>query len=156
MTTTHDEALFTRFYRWVGNLDHPFYEEERQRHVWYEASAIGFQAMLVGVLAISAGTVWIGGQEAIKYTVGFLAVTLLNVAVFQRYVHTHRAVLHPSAADVTRPRTLIPIALATIYFAGVANALDWGWIAVAGFAATLTAVIVVTVIFSHPRDIDEG
>ena len=53
-------SLCDRAAKVVGDLDHPFYEEERQRDVWNEASAVGFQTVLWGAMASACGMVWIG------------------------------------------------------------------------------------------------
>ena len=145
MTTDSPAEQQQRLLRWIGNLDHPFYDEERQRHIWYEASAIAFQGMLLGVLAVAVATVWIGGQEAIIYTVGFLAVALVNLALFNRHVATQHAVLIPSRSDITRVRTLAPMGLGVAYFAGVAHALSWGWWPVVGFVLVLAGFIAATI-----------
>ncbi len=44
--------------RWIGDLDHPFYQDERRRFIWYEASAIGFQLMLSSQFLIGGIASW--------------------------------------------------------------------------------------------------
>ena len=39
-----NESRFLRWARVVADFGSPFYREERQRDVWNEASALGFQA----------------------------------------------------------------------------------------------------------------
>lgn len=49
----------------VGDLDSPFYTEERDRDVWNEASAVGFQVFLWGVPLVAAASLWIAGAAAL-------------------------------------------------------------------------------------------
>ncbi|WP_133116386.1 hypothetical protein [Amycolatopsis antarctica] len=58
----------------AGDLDNPFYREERQRDVWNEAAAIGYQVILFLGLAAAAGMLWIGGEPSMPYAVTLLAV----------------------------------------------------------------------------------
>jgi hypothetical protein len=58
----------------IGDLGHPFYDEERQRDVWNEASAVGLQLMLWLSLAAATAMVWLGGALALPYAVPVLVV----------------------------------------------------------------------------------
>jgi hypothetical protein len=58
----------------VGDLGHPFYDEERQRDVWNEASAVGLQLVLWLALAAATAMVWLGGAAALPYAVTVLVV----------------------------------------------------------------------------------
>jgi hypothetical protein len=73
--TASDDA-FTRATHLVADFDSPFYDEERQRDVWNEASAIGFQTMTWGALALAGAMAWIGGGPQIGWAAGLLAVNL--------------------------------------------------------------------------------
>lgn len=57
----------------VGDLDSPFYVEERDRDVWNEASAVGFQVLLWGAPLVAAAALWISGADALP-AVGLLIV----------------------------------------------------------------------------------
>ncbi len=126
--------------RWVGNLDHPHYADERQRHVWYEASAVAFQSLMTSILAVAAAAVWIGGTTALPYTVAFLGCLFLNVGLFQWYVTHHGTGYAAQGADFRSLRVLISLGLAVAYFAGVARAIEIGILPVVGFAASFLAV----------------
>ena len=56
-----------RALRWIGDLDHPFYDDERQRFIWYEASTIAFQLSLFANVAVLGVMVWIGGSDSLPY-----------------------------------------------------------------------------------------
>lgn len=56
---------FVRVASIVGDFDSPFYDEERDRDVWNEASAIGFQILLWGVPLVAAASLWIVGSAAL-------------------------------------------------------------------------------------------
>jgi len=67
----------TRFMRWaavVADLGSPFYLEERQRDVWNEASAVGFQSMVWLSFAGATASLWIGGRTALPYAVVMAAI----------------------------------------------------------------------------------
>jgi hypothetical protein len=67
----------SRFVRWaavVGDLGSPFFEEERQRDVWNEASQVGFQVMLWLNMLGAAAALWIGGEAAFPYALAMLLV----------------------------------------------------------------------------------
>lgn len=51
----------------IGDLNSPFYREERHRDVWNEASAVGFQLVLFLGLGAAAGMVWFGGAAGLPY-----------------------------------------------------------------------------------------
>jgi hypothetical protein len=51
----------------VGDFSNPFYAEERQRDVWNEASAFGFQLVIWLTLAVGTATVWLVGAAAVPY-----------------------------------------------------------------------------------------
>jgi carbon starvation protein CstA len=59
----------------VGDFGNPFYAEERQRDVWNEASAFGFQLVIWVALAVGTATVWLVGAPAVPY-VGAVMVLL--------------------------------------------------------------------------------
>lgn len=67
-------AALLRAARVVGDFGNPFYDEERQRDVWNEASALGLQLVLWLTLSGCAVAVWTDGRQAVPYVVGALAV----------------------------------------------------------------------------------
>ena len=48
-----------RALRWIGDLDHPFYDDERQRFIWYEASTVGFQLFSFVNFFLVGAMLWI-------------------------------------------------------------------------------------------------
>ena len=92
MTAMHPEPepgsdAFERFATAVGDLDSPFYDEERDRDVWNEASAVGFQLMLWGLPLVSAVCLWVGGAAALPYAAAMLvpwAVAAATTLIFAR------------------------------------------------------------------------
>jgi len=76
------EGWFVRTAGRIGDLGSPFYDEERQRDVWNEASAVGFQLVLWLLPAAATLSVWVGGATAIPYAlVMFLASGLASWVV---------------------------------------------------------------------------
>lgn len=105
--------------RWIGDLDHPFYSDERQRFVWYEASAVGFQ-MLLMVQLIGAGlTLLILGVDALLYVALGVVPTVITAFVVLGYAHRRGAVYEPSSSDLRRSRGLFGFGVALIWGAGV-------------------------------------
>ena len=72
----------------VGDFSNPFYDEERQRDVWNEASAFGLQLLLWTSMLAATGTVWAVGAPAVPYVCGAVAlvglVCGLTIAYAQR------------------------------------------------------------------------
>ena len=81
MSTPTTPSAFMRFASAVADLGDPFYTEERQRDVWNEASAFGFQLLLWSGLALSALMLWFGGRDALPYAYGLLGITGLASAL---------------------------------------------------------------------------
>ncbi|PWJ56426.1 hypothetical protein SAMN06264364_101404 [Quadrisphaera granulorum] len=66
------DGWFVRAAARIGDLESPFYEEEHQRDVWNEASAIGLQALTWLLPAAAAVSIWVGGAAAFPYTLVML------------------------------------------------------------------------------------
>ncbi len=65
--TGHQDGWFVRTAGRIGDLGSPFYAEERQRDVWNEASAVGFQLLLWLLPLAAVVSVWVGGSPAVPY-----------------------------------------------------------------------------------------
>ena len=117
MTNRPGHDTFTRAARAIGDLDSPFYDEERQRDVWNEASAVGLQAMIWGTLGLTCAMAWLGGGTAAPWAVALLAVvgvaSLLTVGYARR-----QQVTGLESVRMRRPRVL---AFALLYAAAVAG-----------------------------------
>ncbi len=81
MSTSTKRTPFMRFASAVADFGDPFYAEERQRDVWNEASAFGFQFLLWGGLALSAAMLWIGGSASLPYVEALLIMVGLGSAM---------------------------------------------------------------------------
>lgn len=85
-TTTDDPTAFDRVTTVVGHLDHPLYDDEHQRDVWNEASAVGYQAFSWSLLGFLAIAPWVGGPAAMPYVltvavmVGVVGVVVMAYA----------------------------------------------------------------------------
>ena len=70
-------ATIVRLAHVVGDFGNPFYAEERQRDVWNEASAFGFQLVIWCALLLGTATVWVVGAPSVPYvsaTLGLVGV----------------------------------------------------------------------------------
>ena len=66
MSSTRSDPI-VRLAHVVGDFGNPFYAEERQRDVWNEASAFGFQLVLWTTLTLGTATVWVVGAPSVPY-----------------------------------------------------------------------------------------
>lgn len=68
------DTLFIRAMHAIGDFESPFYSEERDRDVWNEASAAGFQLMLWAGLIAALALPWIAGSAGTWFAMGILVV----------------------------------------------------------------------------------
>ena len=116
-------SVFDRATKVVADLDSPFYAEERQRDVWNEASAVGFQTMLWGALVLSCAMVWAGGAPLVPWALALLV--LLTVASLATTTHANRrGVSGLEDSRVLRPRTVLVMALLLATAAGIVVRAD--------------------------------
>jgi hypothetical protein len=102
----------------VGDLGSPFYEEERQRDVWNEASAVGLQLVLWLSLAAATAMVWIGGAPALPYATAVLGV--VSVAGGMTVLYAQRlGITLDDHRGLLRLRLLPYVALLLAFFVGV-------------------------------------
>lgn len=86
MSTDPDRSdLFDRVATRIGDLDHPFYTEERDRDVWNEASAVGLQTLLGGLLLAGAVISWIGGSAGRPYALGAIVLAGIGGGITSAY-----------------------------------------------------------------------
>jgi hypothetical protein len=137
MTVTGDgKDLFGRAARVVGDLDHPFYAEERQREVWNEASAVGMQTMLSGSVVLACAMTWLGGGELLPWAVALLG--LVGAASWFMVAYANRqGVSGFENVRVARPRTFVFLAL---YVATIVGAFVRGGVSLDGSTAAGVAV----------------
>lgn len=102
----------------IADLNSPFYAEERQRDVWNEASAVGFQAMLWCMLGLVCAMVWIGGQALFGWALTLLLLT--GLSSWLAVLHANRlGVTGWEGARLRRPRMLVVTALIVATGVGV-------------------------------------
>ena len=99
----------------VGDLDHPFYAEERQRDVWNEASAVGLQLALLLGLAAATAMLWLGGGEALPYAATLLAVLSATAGVTLAYARRLGVRVEPDVEGLLRLR-LVPYGVLLVLF----------------------------------------
>lgn len=142
------DSWFLRAAAAVGDLGNPFYAEERQRDVWDEASAVGFQLVLWLGLAAATGMVWAGGAQGLPYALTVFAVVGLASLVAVRYAQD-LGVRVDDAARLLRLRLVPYVALLLLFLVGVLRAAPAGGFgrglalgAVGGTAAAVVALVV--------------
>lgn len=117
------EGWFVRAAARVGDLGSPFYDEEHQRDVWNEASAIGFQLVLWLLPALAVVSVWVGGAPAVPYALVMFLVPGLASWVVLGYAKAH-GVLGADVRGVKplRGRVVAWLVLGVAFCAGVVRA----------------------------------
>ncbi|MGQ7295522.1 DUF2029 domain-containing protein [Quadrisphaera sp. KR29] len=114
------DGWFVRAAARVGDLGSPFYEEEHQRDVWNEASAVGFQ-LLVWLLPVAAVvSVWVGGAAAVPYALVVLLVP--GVASWVVLAYAQARGVNPLTAQGVRAlrwRAVVMVGLLVAFCAGV-------------------------------------
>ena len=123
MANTNDEkGSVDKALRWVGDLDHPFYSDERNRYVWYEASAIAFQLLFLSSYFVAGLVLWIGGSAALPYTLAMFAPTMVTAVVFQTYLKRNSAEYWPGKNDLFRRRGQLAIVAGVFLLTGLIRA----------------------------------
>ena len=102
--------------RVVGDLDDEFYADERQRDVWNEAAAIGFQLWLWSALVVAAILPWVAGTVGAWTAVGLLVAAAVISLVTQWYSRAHDVDLHVVTRQWFQPRTVL---FTVVYLAAV-------------------------------------
>jgi hypothetical protein len=150
------ESRFTRAAAWVGDLGSPFYDEEHQRDVWNEASAIGFQLVLFLLPVAAVASVWVAGAPAVPYALLMLLVPGAASWVVLLYARA-RGVDAASAEGVKalRWRTAAWVGLCVLFCAGVVRAQGSGGFsggaAWGGVVGAVLGVVVVAVVQRRKR-----
>lgn len=151
--TTAQSSPFVRAARFVGDFGNPFYEEERHRDVWNEASAFGFQLALVTALLFSSVCIWLVGRPALLYVQ--IGLGLIGAISWATILYAQRLgvdVLQPQRLNRTR---MVPVAaLFVVLVAGLVRAASstssWSWSTAAG-AATGAAVAAGAITLARQR-----
>ena len=111
----------------IGDLGSPFYREERQRDVWNEASAVGFQVLLWLLPLAAVASVWIGGAGAVPYALIMFVAPGLTSWVVLLFARAHGVELDTaSGVNVLRWRLALYLGLLCAFCAGVLHAVPDG------------------------------
>lgn len=111
-------SRFMRAARSVGDLNNSFFAEERQRDVWNEASAVGFQMMLwLGLIAADL-MIWIGGRDGLPYALATFAVPGIASVVTLSYAQ-RLGVDAARQSRVRRPSTIAYVVLLASFVIGI-------------------------------------
>lgn len=104
--------------RWIGDLDHPHYEDERNRFVWYEASAIGLQLIIMLQILVVGVVLLILGRDALPLLLIGLAPVLVGAIIVEAYARAKHAPYFIRATHMRRSRGIAAMIIAAIYIAG--------------------------------------
>jgi hypothetical protein len=96
-------STFTAAMQYIGDLDDEFYEDERQRDVWNEASAIGFQLFVWTLLIAGSVLPWVAGVTGSWITLGVLAVFFTVSSMVLMYAKARGLDMYTSQS-LARPR----------------------------------------------------
>lgn len=138
------EGWFVRTAGRIGDLGSPFYDEEHQRDVWNEASAVGFQLLLWLLPVAAVVSVWVGGATAVPYA--FVMFLASGLAAWVVMAFAWARGLTAEGVPLLRWRMLAYLVLLGAFCAGVVRVApadsfgrgaSWGMLvgAVAGIAA---------------------
>ncbi len=152
------DGWFVRAAGAIGDLGNPFYREERQRDVWNEASAVGFQLMLWLGMVAAAAMVWIGGAVALPYAVTLYAVIGIPAVVTLTY-STALGVSGAEGVRTLRARVVVYALLLAAFVVGAVRAVPPGQGGFVGgmaqgavVGAVIAAVLVVVAVLGARRN----
>ncbi|WP_415394747.1 hypothetical protein ACMTN4_23390 [Rhodococcus globerulus] len=103
--------------RFVGDLDDDFYKDERQRDVWNEASAVGFQLAYWIALIAAAILPWVAGRTGAWISFGLIIGWFVCSMVVLRYAQAHDVDVYASMR--VRARVLVAGSVYVIALIGV-------------------------------------
>lgn len=146
MTRRDDHVV--RAARAIGDLDSPFYDEERQRDVWNEASAVGFQFILITSLLTSTVTIWVVGRPALPYVQS--ALLLVGLASILAIVYAQRLGVAVASTRWSSWARIIPVAVVLVtLLAGLIRALETD-LSASTLAGMVTGAAVVLLLVAIP------
>lgn len=118
MSASITSSTFIKTMRFVGDLDDEFYDDERQRDVWNEASAVGFQLFYWAALIGAAVLPWAAGRSGAWIALWILVVsTLISFATLG--YSAARGVNMYTAAKVGRIRGIVVGVVAAVGYLSV-------------------------------------
>lgn len=134
-------TAFLKAARVVADLDDDFYHDERQRDVWNEASAVGFQLFQWCALVVGAVLPWVAGRGGAYVAIGVLATWFTLSMVTLAYARARDVDVY-ATVKALRPRMIFAFVLYLAGIAGIyvelANPVDydgatWAGVAVGAF-----------------------
>lgn len=109
---------FIKALRFVGDLDDEFYDDERQRDVWNEASAIGFQLFSWTAAVGSAILPWVAGVTGAWIGLGILLTSTIISVVTIGYARLRNVNIY-TASQPWRLRGFVVAFLLLVGYIGV-------------------------------------
>ncbi|MGG7102537.1 hypothetical protein [Rhodococcus sp. 24CO] len=137
--------------RFVGDLDDDFYKDERQRDVWNEASAVGFQLAYWIALIAAAILPWVAGRTGAWISFGLIIGWFACSMVVLRYAQAHDVDVYASMKGLD-PRVLVAGSVYLIALIGVVAQLmarpgegiaTWAGVGVGALIGLTAAVLAV-------------
>jgi hypothetical protein len=117
-------SVFDRFAATVADFGSPFYAEERQRDVWNEASAFGFQLLLWAGVALSGAMFWLGGRPVAPY--GLALLLLVGLGAMLVVLYARRLGVEPDPRGAGPLRLVMFLALYLLVLVGAVRTLGSG------------------------------
>jgi len=117
-TPSEGADWYTRAGRWLGDLDHPFFDDERQRAVWYEASAIGFQIASLGGYLMGAVVVLVTGH--VQLVIAMMMPIVLASFVVMGWTADNKAEYAAGMDDLRRSRGAAVAVVAGVFILAIA------------------------------------
>ena len=111
-------SAFMRAMRFVGDLDDEFYADERQRDVWNEASAVGFQVLNWGLVIAAAVLPWAAGRTGAWIALGLLIAWFIAGFLVLLYARRQDVDLYV-VMPLWSPRAVVMVAIYLVAAAGV-------------------------------------
>ncbi|MFM1723861.1 DUF2029 domain-containing protein [Rhodococcus sp. PAM 2766] len=103
-------SVFVKAMRVTGGLDDEFYRDERQRDVWNEASAVGYQLFLWVGLVAAAVLPWAAGTTGAWIGLGLLLESVVITTCTLAFAR-HRRVDPRETGKLLTPRAVLALAL---------------------------------------------
>ena len=151
---TPEQTPLMRAARFVGDFGNPFYDEERHRDVWNEASAFGLQLAVVTALLFATISVWVVGRSALLYVQ--VGLGLVGAVGCLTILYAQRLGVDELAPQRLQRARIIPfvvlVVLVVLLVAGMLHAdpASRSWSSLAG-AATGGLVVAGAVVLARRR-----
>lgn len=104
--------------RFIGDLDDEFYQDERQRDIWNEASAVSLQSVYWVIFVSSAVLPWAAGRTGAWISLTLLVVFLLGSMITIFYAMRRDVDIY-TLSNYNRPRVAIALTLYLVAAVGI-------------------------------------